>query len=246
MTENVDQLPPAGWYPDHADERQVRWWDGNQWTEHLAPRPPEIATTRPPGEAKRRSRFMREFVGNKEEKAEAKAERLTARTEANAALKAKSDPSRRGGRTPSSHQGRLPSLAQMLSELTLEPRRDPLDEQVEVAGETYNIAGIKKVFRARSLPIPSRGLEINDAECVLVPEPWNPHDANAVIVSIDGHQVGHLPADLAEDYAGPLAAIARSGFLVTGDARVWAKDDGSGIVRARVTILIPEVELLAT
>ncbi|MCG8926806.1 phospholipid scramblase-related protein [Lentzea sp. CC55] len=27
-----------GWYPDNADPRYVRWWDGNQWTHHLQPR----------------------------------------------------------------------------------------------------------------------------------------------------------------------------------------------------------------
>jgi len=60
-----------------------------------------------------------------------------------------------------------------------------------------------------------------------------------------GHlQVGHLPAELAELYADPLAAIARSGHLVTGVGRIWAKDDGSGMVRARVAMLIPEVDLL--
>ncbi|WP_370617190.1 hypothetical protein [Mumia sp. Pv 4-285] len=138
----------------------------------------------------------------------------------------------------------MPSIAQMLAELELESLREPLDEQVEVAGETHHIAGIKKVFRGRGLPIPGAGIEINDAMCVLIPEPWNPHDRHAVAVAIDGHQVGHLPATLAPDYAEPLAVVARGGYLVTGTARIWAKDDGSGVVRARVTILIPEaVEL---
>jgi hypothetical protein len=27
-------LPPAGWYPD-ATSGQLRWWDGQRWTEHL-------------------------------------------------------------------------------------------------------------------------------------------------------------------------------------------------------------------
>ncbi|KOV80078.1 phospholipid scramblase-related protein [Nocardia sp. NRRL S-836] len=27
-----------GWYPDNADQRFVRWWDGTQWTQHVQPR----------------------------------------------------------------------------------------------------------------------------------------------------------------------------------------------------------------
>jgi hypothetical protein len=187
---------------------------------------------------------MRELVGNSDERAEAKAERLAARAETNAIFRAKLEESKQGHQLRSSHQGNPPSVAQMLAELSMEPLRSSLDEQVEVVGETYNIAGIKKVFRGRGLPIPSAGMQINDAQCVLVPEPWNPHDANAVVVTIDGQQVGHLPRELAEDYAEPLAALAGTGYLVTGVGRIWAKDDGSGMVRARVTILIPEASEL--
>lgn len=28
---------PAGWYPDPSFPQQMRWWDGLQWTAHLAP-----------------------------------------------------------------------------------------------------------------------------------------------------------------------------------------------------------------
>jgi hypothetical protein len=31
---------PAGWFPDPQDELQFRYWDGNHWTEHRAPRDP--------------------------------------------------------------------------------------------------------------------------------------------------------------------------------------------------------------
>jgi hypothetical protein len=133
----------------------------------------------------------------------------------------------------------MPSIEQLLAELGLEAPRHPLDEQVEVAGETHHIAGIKKVFRGRSLPISGQGTEITEAMCVLVPAPWNPYDSNAVAVAIEGHQVGHLPAEVACDYARPLAELANTGLLATGQARIWAKDN-SGVVRARVTILIPE------
>ncbi len=28
--------PPAGWYPDPAGDRTIRWWDGTGWTVHQA------------------------------------------------------------------------------------------------------------------------------------------------------------------------------------------------------------------
>lgn len=31
-------LPPAAWYDDPADPRMFRYWDGRQWTEHVAPK----------------------------------------------------------------------------------------------------------------------------------------------------------------------------------------------------------------
>jgi hypothetical protein len=30
-------VTPAGWYADPADSAQLRWWDGQQWTEHVHP-----------------------------------------------------------------------------------------------------------------------------------------------------------------------------------------------------------------
>lgn len=36
--ENVQKGPliPAGWYPESAGSRVIRWWDGRQWTQHTA------------------------------------------------------------------------------------------------------------------------------------------------------------------------------------------------------------------
>lgn len=36
MTSN----PPAAWHPDPAGTHRLRWWDGQQWTEHYQPMPP--------------------------------------------------------------------------------------------------------------------------------------------------------------------------------------------------------------
>ncbi|AIM40980.1 hypothetical protein PBI_SQUIRTY_33 [Mycobacterium phage Squirty] len=36
--ENVPPSPPPGWYPDPAGSGGQRYWDGQRWTEHYAPR----------------------------------------------------------------------------------------------------------------------------------------------------------------------------------------------------------------
>ena len=36
---------PAGWYPDGTGNQ--RWWDGQQWADHVAPMPPATANTDP-------------------------------------------------------------------------------------------------------------------------------------------------------------------------------------------------------
>ena len=131
----------------------------------------------------------------------------------------------------------------MVAQFQLEAPRHPLDEQVEVAGETFHVKGIKRVYAEMGMPITSAGATIDEVQCVLVPEPWNPHDSNAVAVAIGAHQVGYIPADMADDYSEPLLELAKQSRLATGQARVWALDD-SGVIRARVTILVPEPDAL--
>lgn len=127
----------------------------------------------------------------------------------------------------------------MVAAATLEEPRYPLDEQIEVVGETYHIKGIRRVLEEAGIPITESGVTLNSLRCILVPEPWNEHDPNAVAVMIGQNQVGYLAADLASSYTDGLQRIARFGCLATGRARIWVKSD-EGIIRARVTILIPE------
>jgi hypothetical protein len=120
----------------------------------------------------------------------------------------------------------------------------PLDEQVEVAGEQYYPKEVRKLFRECGLPITSAGNAIEGEVCYLVPEPWNPHDPNAVAVMVRSYQVGHLPAELARRYHPRLIRYAQQRQLVTGVARVWSKLESGTMVRARATIAIPEVTVL--
>ena len=137
-------------------------------------------------------------------------------------------------------RGPAPSpLADIVAAARLEDPRYPLDEQIEVVGETYRAKDIRRVFKESGMPITERGVTLNMVRCILVPEPWNEHDPNAVAVMVGQNHVGYLAAELAVTYTDGLQRIARLGSLATGEARIWAKSD-DGMIRARVTILIPE------
>ena len=114
----------------------------------------------------------------------------------------------------------------------------------EVAGENYHVKGIRRTFRDHGMPITSKGTTLEEVKCILVPERWNEHDPNAVAVLVGAHHVGYLPADLARHYSTGLLRLAELGTLASGLARIWAKAD-AGVIRARVTVLLPEATAFA-
>jgi len=120
----------------------------------------------------------------------------------------------------------------------------PLDEQIEVAGPHHHIMDIKAVFREAGKTITTAGVTLSDLDTLLVPEPSNNADPNAVAVVIGGHHIGYIPARKAPAYSAPLLRIAQSGHLVVAKTRLWAKVE-DGAVRARGTLLAPEAQALA-
>ncbi|MEU6041069.1 DUF2510 domain-containing protein [Actinomadura sp. NPDC047616] len=42
-------MSQPGWYPDPYGTASLRWWDGQNWTRHVNPRPPESARPYEPG-----------------------------------------------------------------------------------------------------------------------------------------------------------------------------------------------------
>jgi hypothetical protein len=89
---------------------------------------------------------------------------------------------------------------------------------------------------------PSR--EAEGLRVVLVPEPDNPYDSNAISVRWAGRTIGYLSRDDAARYSQPVRRITASGFAPVSAARIWAWD-GSQMMEAQVTVALPEPELIA-
>lgn len=121
--------------------------------------------------------------------------------------------------------------------------RWPLEEQIEVAGETYHIKAIKTVLKQAGKTVTARGVTLDDVPTYLCPEPSNEFDRNAVLVMVGIYSVGYLPAEIAVDYSPALLKLARRGEAVGCQSRIWARLEG-GMARARVTVLAPEAEEL--
>ena len=84
------------------------------------------------------------------------------------------------------------------------------------------------------------GMELTDAEAILATDPDNAYDPNAVAVWIDGrYLVGHLPRELATEYAAPLANLESERRFLTVRARVWISDDVRSTPMASVSVSLP-------
>ena len=89
-------------------------------------------------------------------------------------------------------------------------------------GELVNVAGESHYQEALQELTGTDGTsEIRqDAEAVLVPEPSNPHDPNAVMVQIDERLVGYLPRAAAVAYASMIAAVRDRGRAPACEAMI--------------------------
>ena len=76
-----------------------------------------------------------------------------------------------------------------------------------------------------------------EATAALIPEPDNPHDANAVRVEIDGKKVGYLPRDVAPAYGPLVREPTERGRTAVCDAMVSGRDGIYGVF-----LKLPEVE----
>jgi hypothetical protein len=75
---------------------------------------------------------------------------------------------------------------------------------------------------------------------LLVPEPKNPYDKNAVAVTVDGKTVGYLARDVAPDFLTALASgsyeSAACGAIIVGG---WSRDGDEGHFGIRLNAALP-------
>ncbi|MBG9885389.1 hypothetical protein ABE10_02060 [Bacillus toyonensis] len=204
-----NEIPLADWHPDPTGRHQYRYWDGSTWTDHVADNGvqgtdplmqlPVQSAERPMTrrEMRQQARSAREEAARRERE-RAELERLAREVEARREAQRKREEREL---EESRARERLEAKARALREAKeLEARAVSFPPfylpgcngrpETEVAGE---FARIDEVHRALGRS-PKLDQEIVDDSLValLVPEPSNPHDRNAVKVMIGGHHVGYL------------------------------------------------------
>lgn len=99
------------------------------------------------------------------------------------------------------------------------PARKDSWHNFDVVGEAFREAEVTAALGRR----PRLDDEIEEVfEALLVPEPDNPHDTNAVSVRVKGHVIGYQDRDAAQVYRPIFHRIAASGVVATTTARIWA------------------------
>jgi HIRAN domain len=118
----------------------------------------------------------------------------------------------------------------------LEPAWLPGDVEVQVSGETFHADAIREAGRRGRPGVPD--------VAVLIPEPDNPHDHNAVAVCVNGFLVGHLSREIAGTVQRSLIdfTAANSGRTVACPARIlWHEIDSQPA--AQVVLLLDPAPL---
>ena len=117
--------------------------------------------------------------------------------------------------------------------------RGPREYRINVAGESF----YSESFAALVGPRRAEGVNI-EARAQLVLQDDNEHDKLAVKVTIDGHQVGHLPREAARAFRrtvryGPLAEheVFECAARICGG---WANETGAGHFGVRLDLALDD------
>lgn len=90
--------------------------------------------------------------------------------------------------------------------------------QVDVVGESHYKESLRSLFPAK---LPADGSQSIDTTALLLPEPTNKHDPNAVMVLVQGKQVGYLAREDAARYAPVLNQLIRANLQPETSCNIW-------------------------
>lgn len=126
---------------------------------------------------------------------------------------------------------------QAMTPVMVAPRLRHLElgrEDIEATGESYRREAIAEVFTAAGRPLGGVIMRI----AVLVADPDNKYDSNAVMVFVDGQHVAWVPAELAPGVQAVVNAhVAETGQHLPVPARLWACFE-NGQWSGRVTLAL--------
>ena len=91
----------------------------------------------------------------------------------------------------------------------------PEDGYLQVAGEVHYMGNLGPVLGRRDEAL------IEDVPALLIRDPRNAHDPNAIEVWISGMKVGHLPRDVAAAWNPCIAEIEAAGGTAGIGAHLW-------------------------
>lgn len=94
--------------------------------------------------------------------------------------------------------------------------------QVDVVGESHYRESLRSLFPAK-LPAAGGSLSI-DTTAILLPEPTNKHDPNAVMVLVQGKQVGYLAREDAARYVPVLNQLIRANVRPETSCNIWGHE----------------------
>lgn len=90
--------------------------------------------------------------------------------------------------------------------------------QIDVVGESHHESEIRSLFPAS---LPSEGGHSVETTAILVPEPKNQFDTNAVAVHVEGKHVGYLAREDSAKYAPMLSALIGQGLQPQVGCSIW-------------------------
>ena len=218
MTEdNSGSLPPAGWFPDGSGE--LRWWDGERWTEHTRALSDANALGSDAGQAEKPA--TRWWKSKSKDAAE-----QHMRNTAGETIPAEWTGS--GSKDKAATKNSSPVEA--WSHLT---------QDLDVVGESHYSNSFNKIFKGESIGQPD-GVELFKP-ATLVRDAKNAHDSNAVAVYIDGLQVGFLERERAAEFRPALDALESGAHCLQVASRQWARQDKGEKIFASASVKVPPV-----